>query len=303
MVFIGCGSSYCLAKSAARMMLMHGGKPAFAFTAGDVMLHPDSYRSVFDNAAVVTISRSGSTSEVVYALDAMRTRSAFDALTINCVADSLLSERGAVAIDMPWAFDKSVCQTRCVSCLYYTVASLAAMVGNKPDIITELARAAGSLSAFIRDNEEAFGRIASGSWTNAVVLADAEISGLSEEGALAYREICQVPGVFFNVLDCRHGPMVLFDAETLVVVQLTGDGEHERKLAEDAVAKGCRVVAVSDTPITLDGATVIVTGATGGQVARGVYFILVNQFISLRKAAVTGADPDKPDGLLPWIKL
>ncbi len=302
-IFIGCGSSYCLAKSAARMMTLHGGIPAFAFAAGDVMLHPDTYRAVFQNAVVVTISRSGSTSEVVFALDAMQSRSAFATLTLNCVANSPLSTRGDLALDMPWAFDASVCQTRCVSCLYYAVASLAALVGDKPHLTAELADAAGRLDAFIRDNGDTFAAVASGPWTNAVVLADAEISGLSEEGALAYREICQLPGIFFNVLDCRHGPMVLFDSETLVVLQLTGGGDHERNLVRDALAKGCRVVAVSDTAVEFEGATVIVTGNTGDQMARGVYFILVNQFISLNKASATGANPDQPDGLSPWIKL
>ncbi|MCC8117013.1 MAG: hypothetical protein LIP18_07700, partial [Planctomycetes bacterium] len=186
---------------------------------------------------------------------------------------------------------------------YYAVASLAALVGGRPDMDAALLEATGRLDGFIRDHEPVFAAVAADPWKTAVVLADAEIAGLAEEGALAYREICQLPGSFFHVLDCRHGPMVLFDPKTLVVVQLTGAGDHELNLVREVLRTGCRVVAVSDEPVDIDGATVIVTGPTGGQTARGVYFILVNQFISLKKSAATGANPDQPTGLSPWIQL
>lgn len=302
-VFVGCGSSYCLAESAARMTMMHHGKPAFAVAAGDVLLHAASYAKVFADALVVTISRSGSTSEVVYALDKMKPLAEFSVVSVNCVQDSPLSRTGDLAIDMPWAFDASVCQTRCVTSMFYATALLTALAARDEPLAASLAAAADALPAFIRENESAAKKIAALPWNNAVVLADAEVAGLSQEGALAYKEICQLPSVFYNLLDSRHGPMVMFGKDTLVVALLAGCGDFEQKFIRDVVAKGSTVVAASDTPSGLDGVIDIAFGKQGSHTARGIPFIALNQLISLSKSVLTGSDPDKPEGLDPWIKL
>ncbi len=302
-VFLGCGSSYCLAQSAARMTMTRRRRPAMAVAAGDALLHAADYAGAFDNALVVTISRSGSTSEVVYALEKMKTLARFGVASINCVADSPLSRLGDLALDMPWAFDASVCQTRCVTSMFYALALLTCLPGGDPAVPASLAAAADALPGFIRDNEETARRIAAMPWTNAVVLADAEIDGLSQEGALAYKEICQIPGVFHNLLDARHGPMVMFGKETLIVAALAAGGEFESKFIRDVLAKGCSVVVLSDRPAGIDGVVNVVAGDMGTHIARGLPFILLNQLVSLAKSSFTGANPDKPDGLDPWIKL
>ena len=63
--FIGSGSSFCLAKSAAAMFTMRCNIPSLAVAAGDLLLHTERYLNAVKGSVVVFVSRSGMTSEVL----------------------------------------------------------------------------------------------------------------------------------------------------------------------------------------------------------------------------------------------
>ena len=65
MWFIGSGSSFCLAKSAAAMFTMRCDIPSLAVAAGDLLLHTERYLNAVKGSVVVFVSRSGMTSEVL----------------------------------------------------------------------------------------------------------------------------------------------------------------------------------------------------------------------------------------------
>ena len=71
-IFMGCGSSFSLAKSMAGTVNMRTKAHAYALPAGDAALHAGRYAGMAQGALIVPVSRSGSTSEVMFALDALR---------------------------------------------------------------------------------------------------------------------------------------------------------------------------------------------------------------------------------------
>ena len=71
-IFLGCGSSFSLARSMSVMTYMHTGLPSAALSAGDLLLHAPRYAKILQDAAVICISRSGYTSEINMALDAIK---------------------------------------------------------------------------------------------------------------------------------------------------------------------------------------------------------------------------------------
>jgi glucosamine 6-phosphate synthetase-like amidotransferase/phosphosugar isomerase protein len=74
-------------------------------------------------------------------------------------------------------------------------------------------------------------------------------------------------------------------------------------MIEDIVKKQAVVVVYSDIPCDLEGIINICYGKSLNPISRGIPFILIPQLINYYKSAFTGADPDKPEGLDPWIKL
>ena len=132
-VFTGCGSSYMLSCSMRSIASVRADIPVYALASGDLWLNSENYRPMLRDALIVSLSRSGCTSEVVNAYEtvaAMNVGAKFMSLT--CAEDTPLEKLSDFTLAMPWNFDQSVCQTRCVSNLYAAGAmAVGEMMGDK----------------------------------------------------------------------------------------------------------------------------------------------------------------------------
>jgi len=303
-VFIGCGSSYSIAKSMSAICGMGTGKPSAAMAAGDIVLHAARYKKSVDGAAVVFISRSGRTSELIRALDALESLGCrLNVASLVCADDTPLGEKSELVLSTPWAFDESVCQTRCVTNFYFMSAYIAAGIAGDQAVSDDLQHILASGYEYLAQAEALAKELSGQSWTHAVVLADAELEGIAEEGSLVFKEVCQLPSNYYHMLDVRHGPMVLIGKDTLVIAALGVSNELEYDLVRDLKEKGALVVVFSDVPAEIDGVLTICFGRTLSHISKGIPLIVLCQLISYYKSIVTGADPDKPIGLDPWIAL
>lgn len=305
LVFFGCGSSYSLAQSLALAAQINLKLPAVAIPAGDYMLHTGSYSGFLGGTLAVVISRSGSTSEVVAAVEHLKAAVDAPVLSICCTEGSRLSKLSDMTVVMPWCYDKSVCQTRTVSCLYLAGMLMFSKLAGNEKLTDGLERAVAGGPSFLSWYEEELKFVASKSWKHAVVLADAELAGIGEEAALAFKEICQRASNFHHVLDVRHGPMVLIDRDTLVIAALSDGDQYELDLIADVARKGAELIVYSDIP--LDGlpekALNVSFGKSLPHAARGLPLVLIAQLVSYYRAVADGVNPDEPGGLSPWIKL
>jgi glucosamine--fructose-6-phosphate aminotransferase (isomerizing) len=305
LVFFGCGSSHCIAESLAMAAWMNLRIPAVAMPAGDFMLHRERYAPALAGSLAVAVSRSGSTSELIEAVRLLKAETNAPAVSIVCAAHTPLAALSELTVEMPWAFDKSVCQTRTVSCLYAAGMLLVAGLSGRRELAAGIETAVGGGQSYMEWIEGDLKFAAAGPWTHAVTLADAELAGIAAEGALAFKEICQRPSNFYHLLDSRHGPMVMIGPETLVIAALSDANGYELALLEDAAAKGARLVVYSDTPVKglPKGALNISFGQSLPHAARGLPFILLCQMLAYHRAVFDGVNPDEPEGLSPWIKL
>lgn len=303
-VYIGCGSSYSLAKSMATSTMIHLNKKAVAIPAGDIMLRSHAYKDLFEGALVVALSRSGSTSEILIACDSMRKVCNFKLLSLSCRTNKELAQISDYSFEMPWAFDESVCQTSTVTNLYFAVIMMIAQNAQDKLFIESLNKMVEKGNGFISDNEQAFEKLARIDWDHGVTLGDAELNGICEEGALTFKEICQLPSNYYNLLDSRHGPMVIIGEKTLVIAVISDvENEYERSFIQDIKDQNCTLVIISDLPIEIDGIINFCVGEKVPYPVLGIPFITVSQLITCYKAHQTGVNPDKPNGLEPWITL
>jgi len=146
--------------------------------------------------------------------------------------------------------------------------------------------------------------IAEKDWNHVVVLADGVVEGIAEEGALAFKELCQLPSNHYNLLDSRHGPAVLFNKKTLLLFFLSDPQDKlQRNLVNDYLKKGCVTVVTAEGAEDLDVDLNIPLPAVKHREVLGIPFIFIPQLLSLEKALKIGVDPDSPADLSPWIKL
>ncbi|WP_018750247.1 SIS domain-containing protein [Paenibacillus sanguinis] len=305
--FVGCGSSYCLSEAAAFSVRLRTGMPAIALAAGDLMLHATRYRPLLDGTLLIAPSRSGSTSEVVEALRQVQAIEQIPVLAISCVEHSPLSQAADCALELPWAFDHSVCQTRTVTNLYAVNLLLAAFLAGDEALITDLQTAIQQGEAYMARIEEGIRRTSNFAWNNAVVLADGELQGLAAEGAIALTEIAKTQAHAYHLLDVRHGPMVTIGRDTLVIAALSdSDAGHQRNLMQHLKDRGATVIAFADRADVLPHDLVdlaITTDQPLDAAVRGIPFIFIPQIAALSSAERHGINPDQPDGLMAWVKL
>ncbi len=304
-LFTGCGSSFSTAKSLATIASLTLPMPCAAIASGDLWLHHDQYQSLLKDALVISISRSGRTSEMINAYQALLD-AAYGVCTasIICAEDTPLGALSNFVFPLPWAFDESVCQTRSVSNLFTVgVLIIRALVG-KPDA-SDFLRLIDRSHGFMNEVEPILKSFALNDWDHAVVLADYPIAGLCEEGALAFKEISQRMSNQYGILDVRHGPMVLLNHKTLALVAFVSKPtEQDIRLLNDLVAKKAQIIAFAPEAFqAIKEVQQITLGESISTETHALAFLLICQLAAYYKSIVVGCDPDQPTGLDPWIKL
>lgn len=126
---LGCGSSYSLAKSAATLLSQQAGIPATPIAAGDLLVNFPAYKRTLEHSAILLLSRSGATSEVVRAAALCKQQFGSRILSICTQAGAPVEAHTDLDLILPWAYDKAVCQTRTVSNLYIALLGLAYIAG------------------------------------------------------------------------------------------------------------------------------------------------------------------------------
>ncbi len=303
-IFFGCGSSYYVAKSGAAIAAMYGADKAYAVAAGDFIVNMEAYRRAVDGSCVFMISRSGRTSEMLIASEMIRNAG------LNCTIVSVCATENAPMIDLsdynveiPWAFDESICQTRTVSNLYAALAIILAKRYGDEKTLVSFAELIANGKAYLEETDRLTAPVSKMDWKNAVVLSDGTVCGVAEEGALAFNEICMKRSNYYHMLDLRHGPMVLLGKDTLVVM-LMSSAEHDRQeaLLADVKKRGAYVVCIS-SDVNYPEADMLISIPDYVHTVKGIALLNAIQCITLGIATASGNDPDHPDGLDPWITL
>jgi glutamine---fructose-6-phosphate transaminase (isomerizing) len=304
-IFTGCGSSYSLCKSAALSINMLEGIEANAIAAGDLMMNFPKYNKVLSEALIITPSRSGSTSELIFAVEYAKKSFNSQCICISAKADSALAEISDLVIEIPWAFDESVCQTRTVTNLYLVNLMLIAFISDNVELEKEIGEAIKIGEVFMAKYTDELSLVAKSEWERVVVLADLDLEGIAEEGSLAFKEICQLQSNYYHILDVRHGPMVLVNERTLVIMALSPFGEtYQKDLINEIISKGAKLVIVGNRQENNSNSLLeIIVPEYKNYGVMGIPFIFVPQALSYFKALALDINPDEPSGLDAWIKL
>lgn len=307
-IVVGCGSSYQLSQAIAASIGIHLRKAAFAIPGGDLMLHPGQYAPLFEGRPMLfLISRSGSTSEVLYALRHLKGQ--YPALSVFCIAATEGSEIAALSdyvMEIPWAFDESVCQTRSVTNLYAAAMLAVASAADEDEVFESYRCLAEGGEDYLASFEEQIREIGEGDFASAAVLADGEGAPVADEAALAFNEIAYTPSTFKHVLDVRHGPIVLFDKKTVVLVKAEAEGlSYQKDLVADLLGNDSDVIIISDEELPpFEGVRAqICFGKKLHPMATMAVVLPVAQLMAYYHAVAIQVNPDAPSGLDAWIKL
>lgn len=243
-VFCGCGTSYYLAQSGANLFARLTGLQAIAVPASEVLMFPQSIFMRGRTYVMVTISRSGTTSEIVLAETKARTELGIPTLAISCDDESEMAVNSDDAVRFPFQKEESVVMTGSFTTMLLSIAFLANLYNTQDWLTMALAELPGQSTAVVRENEGLIAKIGSDTaLSDFVFLGQGPLYGIANEAALKMQEMAIVTSLSYHALEFRHGPMSTVTDETLLTVLCTNAGEsYEPKLVEDMKKLGARIL-------------------------------------------------------------
>jgi len=258
-VALGCGTSWFVAQAyAARRAELHMGLGVTdAFTPTELPLNRPIDRTI-------VISRSGTTTEAIHAIERMREEATLTT-AITAVAESPVAELAGHTVALDFADERSVVQTRFATS---ALAFLRAHLGE--DLEPAIADAERAVTMPLPHDPSDFDHF--------VFLGAGWSVGVANEAALKLRESAQAHTESYPAMEYRHGPI--------------------------SVAGPTSLVWILDSPDPAVAADVAATGATVrvGELDPMAELVLLHR-TAVALAIVRGLDPDHPRHLKRSVVL
>jgi glucosamine--fructose-6-phosphate aminotransferase (isomerizing) len=306
-IFIGCGSSYYVAQSAAATMTTLTGLRARALPASEVLLFPNLALAPNTKFVPVLISRSGRTSEVLSVANLLRERGVVT-LGISCAPGQALEKLVTSAIVLPAADEQSTVMTRSFTSMLLVLQALAATIGGKKDFLSAqrtLTKGAQDLLHTLPQRVREF--VHAHDFADYVCLGQGPFYGIACESALKLTEMSVSYGQSFHTLEFRHGPKSIVSRETLIVFLLSETGyAAELDVLEEVKELGGTTLVVANRAEERARAAadlLVELAVDGPEVARLPLYVLAGQLMGLYTGIEKGLDPDQPRNLSRVVVL
>lgn len=308
-LFIGCGTSYYLALSAASVFAKITGEFSRAFTASDVYLFSDPVFPAKDkNYVPFLISRSGTTSEVLWVADFLKTKYHLDIHGVSCREDSELLNLSNNGYLIAEADEKSVVMTRSFTSMLLLLQSLAGLkAGNEEflESLQHLPEVGNRIFSEYGDLPEMI--IKDGDFSKFVYLGQGPFYGVASESMLKIKEMSLSCSEAYHSLEFRHGPKSIADEQMLVTFFISeGAKESEVKLIKEVRALGATVLAICETSNREidEHANYVVELESGvDDYARLPLYMPITQLLGYYQAVSKDLNPDKPINLSQVVEI
>lgn len=306
-VFLACGSSYWLSMAGSRTLSISAGRRAFAVKAGEVVMNPAEYATMFESPILICPSRSGRSTEQLEAIRIIR--EAYGNVPVLAIIeydDTNLEKLADLTIRLPWANEISVCQTRSFSCLYLATVLISAILAGSDELLLGMRRFLAAAPDLYSREGQAIAQIVETfpSFDYLITLGSGRQYGVAIEGAYIGIEMALLKASYYSVLELRHGPIVTVNGNTLVALLSNGVSRKlEEDMAADARRQGARVLVVVDEGGFANADLVLEMGASYPAEAVALFFVFLMQSFAYHQAVRLGLDPDSPGELVPYITL
>lgn len=296
-IFTGCGSTYYLSLSAAAMYQELTGRAARAVPGGELLLNS---QVVLTNqkSLLVAISRSGTTTETVRAVEKFKKENHGDVIVISNY-DEVLSRLADVNIVIDKGQEKSVAQTRSFASMYVAATVMCARMAGRDDLVQAMGRLPEIGNWVIGNYESLAKEIGENlSYDRFYFLGSGIRYGLACEANLKMKEMTLTHSEPFHSLEFRHGPMSMVNENAVVVGMLSDVNRvYEAKVLSEMKMLGGRVASLGESDADVSFKSQI------PEQVRGVLYLPVLQLMAFYRSVAKGLNPDRPANLTAVVKL
>jgi glutamine---fructose-6-phosphate transaminase (isomerizing) len=303
-VFTGCGTSFYLAHSAAKYFQKTTGRMAVAVPASEIFM---DWSSVFSNEQsyqLIAISRSGTTSEVVKAVEFVKENSNIQTLAITCGKESKMAKIAHQSIILNYIQEKSVVMTQSFSNMLFALQLYAVKIAGNDQKKQSLKQVPELSAKLLKDKEILKSLTANKDLNRYVFLGSNVFNGIAKEATLKLKEMTQTECESYSNLEFRHGPISIVDENTVVVVLSSDASEkYDKSLAYDIQEKGGVVVVFAKENAQIDGDLTVLIPSDLNSEELAVVYMPHLQLLAYYKAIALGLNPDQPRNLTQVVTL
>jgi glucosamine--fructose-6-phosphate aminotransferase (isomerizing) len=302
-VFIGCGSTYYLSQAAAWLFQGLTGVPSRAYPSSEILLFGSQVLARPHDTLLVTISRSGTTTETLVAVDRFRRLGGRAVWCITCYPASPLAKAADLVLPAEAGQEQSIAQTRSFASMLVLAQAMAAALGGQeisplnalPGLGWELLEQAGPVAQELGSDPglDSFFYLGSGPQY-----------GIANEAMLKMKEMSLSHSEAFHFFEFRHGPKSMVNGRALVVGLLSQPAHaHEEQVLAEMAALGGHTLALAPLSGTADDARRIQLGCDLPAWATPVLYLPPLQLLAYHRAVGKGLDPDRPRNLESVVYL
>lgn len=302
-LFTGCGSTYYLSQAAAALFQEMTGKLARAVPGGELLLNPEVFvgrdSSPTYKTLLVAISRSGSTTETVRAVEQFKKQNRGPVVAITNYGEEPLAKLADVPLVIEKGQEESVAQTRSFAAMYVAATAMSMLAAGNETLRGEMQKLPDAGSKLIARYEplaREFGE--STELERFYFLGSGARYGLACEANLKMKEMTLSHSEPFHFLEFRHGPMSMVTESALVVGLLSEKNRsHEQTVLNEMQAMGGKILSLaeSDARVTFESGI--------PESVRNVLYLPALQLMAFYRSMAKGLNPDRPNNLTAVVKL
>jgi glucosamine--fructose-6-phosphate aminotransferase (isomerizing) len=307
-VFLGCGASHYAGIAAAHTFRRMTGIFACAFPSSEIICSPEMIQDGDGKTLYVAVSRSGETSETVWAAEKIKEiNPSAPLLLITCRPESTLASMADRKLVLEKAHEQGIVMTKSFTSLLLACYLLAGWIGEKSEFVMELERLPSlfDLKKFQKSLQE------SGAYKDLnqfMYLGAGANFGLACAGALQMKEMANGFGTAVHSLEYRHGHISSITPQLLTVL-LVSDRlkKPEEELLGEIAGEKSYTMAICDEAgegrIRYAAQTLLEMRSGLSEPARGILAVTITQLLAFYRALSKGVNPDRPKHLNPVVKL
>lgn len=302
-LFTGCGSSYYLAQTAASLFRSLTRVITQAYPASELILFAEQNLLAPAQSLLITVSRSGATTEVLAAVEQFRRLGGSAVWAITCDETSTLAQTADRALTATGAHEKSLAQTRSFTSMLLLAQALAATLGGQdtasmnrlPEAARRLLAEKATLAADVGQRLDL---------NQFFYLGSGALYGLACEAMLKIKEMSISHSESYHFLEFRHGPKALIDSQSLVVGLLSPEvSVYEEPVLLEMGQLGAETLALAPQAIRGTTSYAVSFDSELPHWASPVLYLPLLQLLAYHRAVSKGLDPDNPRHLQAVVHL
>lgn len=301
-VMLGSGTSYYLALAAADWMRRRHVVPVRAVPSCEVVLDAhERRRAPGRRRLVIAFSRSGESSELILALDALRGDGTV-VLGIGCVAGSSLMCAADIPFFIAEGEEEGLVMLRSFTCMLIASQYL---LGTDADRAALRTLADAGQAVLDQQSGELRAVATLRAFDRFVFLASGPSYPIALEAGLKVQEMSISTSETYHSLEYRHGPKATADRDTLLTLFTLADPAFGLPLARDMKALGVTLIVVGPAADRYEGVAdmVVASPPSLDEDVASVLSLLSLQIVAYETATRRGKNPDAPENLSKVVIL